>query len=127
MTITPENEIRSNLIHLLLTRKGSRYFLPDFGTRLYQYIFEPNDSITHSQIESEIRDSIKKYIPNLELSKLDITSLEDDIINSDLDEQDVRLFKPNIGSNKKHTVKIYIEYMINNGVFSSSDFIIINL
>jgi hypothetical protein len=24
-------EIRSSLIHLLLTRKGSRYFLPDFG------------------------------------------------------------------------------------------------
>ena len=24
------DEIRSNLIHLLLTRKGSRYFLPDF-------------------------------------------------------------------------------------------------
>ena len=31
---SPEAEIRSNLIHLLLTRKGSRYFLPDFGTRL---------------------------------------------------------------------------------------------
>ena len=34
------DEIRSNLIHLLLTRKGSRFFLPDFGTRLYEYIFE---------------------------------------------------------------------------------------
>jgi hypothetical protein len=25
-------EIRSNLLHLILTRKGSRYYLPDFGT-----------------------------------------------------------------------------------------------
>ena len=43
MTGEAEREIRGNLIHLLLTRKGSRYFLPDFGTRLYEYIFEPLD------------------------------------------------------------------------------------
>ena len=40
---TTEEEVRSNLIHLLLTRKGYRYYLPDFGTRLYEYIFEPLD------------------------------------------------------------------------------------
>ncbi len=36
---TADEEIRTDLIHLLLTRKGSRYFLPDFGTRLYEFIF----------------------------------------------------------------------------------------
>ena len=35
-----DDEIRSSLIHLLLTRKGARYFLPEFGTRLYEYIFD---------------------------------------------------------------------------------------
>jgi phage baseplate assembly protein W len=30
-----DEEIRSSLVHLLLTRKGTRYYLPDFGTRLY--------------------------------------------------------------------------------------------
>ena len=43
LTDFPAEEVRSNLIHLLLTRKGSRYFLPDFGTRLLEYIFEPLD------------------------------------------------------------------------------------
>ena len=28
MTASPEREIRANLIHLLLTKKGSRYFYP---------------------------------------------------------------------------------------------------
>ena len=45
-----DDEIRSSLIHLLLTKKGARYFLPDFGTRLYEYIFVktiPNSSIVH--------------------------------------------------------------------------------
>ena len=51
MTGTPEREVRADLIHLLLTRKGSRYFLPDFGTRLYEFIFEQNDSVSHSLLE----------------------------------------------------------------------------
>jgi phage baseplate assembly protein W len=32
-------EIRANLVHLLLTRKGSRYFLPDFGTSIIGIYF----------------------------------------------------------------------------------------
>ena len=57
----PAEEIRSNLIHLLLTRKGTRYFLPDFGTRLLEYIFEPLDGPTFSDIESEIYNIIDDY------------------------------------------------------------------
>jgi len=35
---TPEEEIRTDLLHLILTRKGSRYYLPNFGTRIYEFI-----------------------------------------------------------------------------------------
>ena len=78
LTTTPEKEIRANLIHLLLTRKGSRYFMPDFGTRLYQFIFDQNDSVTHDLIESEIRESVKKYIPKLNVTSIKISTIEDD-------------------------------------------------
>jgi phage baseplate assembly protein W len=56
----------------LLTRRGSRYFLPNFGTRLYEYIFEPLDGPTFSDIESEIRDSIRNYMPNLQIINITI-------------------------------------------------------
>jgi len=46
LTFTSDEEVRSNLIHLLLTRKGTRYYMPNFGTRLYEYIFEPIDAQT---------------------------------------------------------------------------------
>jgi phage baseplate assembly protein W len=78
MTEIPEKEIRANLIHLILTRKGSRYYLPEFGTRLYQYIFEQNDLITHNLIEEEIREGVKKFIPNLDITNISIMSAEDD-------------------------------------------------
>ena len=70
LTQTANDEIRTDLIHLLLTRKGSRYFLPDFGTRLYEYIFEPLDSPTFNNIESEIKQSCEKYLPQLLITNI---------------------------------------------------------
>ena len=129
LTTTPDREVRANLIHLLLTRRGSRYFLPDFGSRLYQYIFDQNDSVTFDLIEDEIRESVKKYIPNLDITKLDVMSAEDD---PDTDrtfsqDEDERLFRVSDNTTKPHTAVVKIEYTVNNGAFSSSDFIILNI
>lgn len=129
MTETPEKEVRANLIHLLLTRKGSRYFLPDFGTRLYEHIFDENDSVAFGQIEEEIRESIRKYIPNLDINSITITSAENDPDEpvSIVEGEDNRLFRVSQGSTKPYTAKVKIDYTVNNGAFSSSDFIIINI
>ena len=129
MTATPEREIRGNLIHLLLTKKGSRYYLPDFGTRLYQFIFDQNDMVTFGLIEEEIRESVKKYIPNLEITKLEVISAEDDPDNVKTfsTDEDERLFRVSDSTTKPYTAKVKIEYTVNNGAFSTSDFIILNI
>jgi len=51
ITETDSQAIKADLMHLILTRKGERYYLPDFGTDLLQYIFEPNDTKTLSDIK----------------------------------------------------------------------------
>lgn len=129
MTESPEREVRANLIHLLLTRKGSRYYLPDFGTRLYEYIFDQNDNISFSLIEDEVRESIKKYIPNLDINSIVVISAESDPerVTTVSEEEDERLFRVSSDSTRPYTAKIKIDYTINNGPFSSSDFIIINI
>jgi phage baseplate assembly protein W len=129
MTLNRDEEIRANLIHLLLTRKGSRYFLPDFGSRLYEFIFDMNDSVTYSHIEDEIRESVKKYIPNLEINSIKITdpSLDPTESTSVSEETDARLFRISDSASKPYTAKIRIDYSTNNGTFGSSDFVIINI
>jgi len=129
MTGTPEGEVRADLIHLLLTRKGTRYFLPDFGTRLYEFIFEQNDSVSHSQIEDEIREVVRKYIPNLDINSISIISADDDPEEpqSPSEEEDERLFRVSDGSSKPYTAKVRLDYTVNNGAFSTSDFVIINI
>lgn len=129
MTETPDREIRANLLHLILTRRGTRYYLPDFGTRLYEYIFEPNDSVTFQMIEDEIRTTVKKFIPNLDITEIRIVQADQDTeeLSSVSEESDSRLFRVSNNSTKPYTAKVRIDYDINNEPFSSSDFIIINI
>jgi len=129
LSTTTDEEIRNNLIHLLLTRKGTRYYLPDFGTRLYEYLFEPMDGFTFSQLESEIRDSVEKYIPNLTLTNIDIKPASEGEENkgTTINGNDQRVYVvPGIGI-KEHTAKIRIDYVITDSAFDESDFVIINV
>jgi phage baseplate assembly protein W len=99
------NAIRADLMHLILTKKGERFYNPDFGTNLLKYLYEPNDSITHSAMKTDIKETVRKFIPNLKI---------DDVI-----------VEPSEDNEYKATVRI--EYTITDEVFTESDFIIINL
>lgn len=131
LTDTSDEEIRSDLIHLLLTRKGSRYFLPDFGSRIYEYIFEPLDGPTFTEIESEIRDAVENYIPNLIINKISITPAEDEEIGFEQVNRD-----PNLNSKVyrvpgkeeiPYTAVVRIDYTITDSTFNTRDFIILNI
>jgi phage baseplate assembly protein W len=129
VTNSTEGEIRANLVHLLLTRKGSRYFLPDFGTRLYEYIFEPLDGPTFSDIENEIRDSIRNYMPNLQVINITVepasAGLEDK--GYTVNQYGEREFKVTNIATLEHTARIKIDYRITDSAFESQDFIILNI
>jgi phage baseplate assembly protein W len=126
---TTEKEIRNNLIHLLLTRKGTRYYLPDFGTRLYEFLFDPLDAPTFSQIESEIRDAVDLYMPNLKLTSINITAASDgqEDKGSYVNGENDRVFRVPGIAQLEHTAKVRIDYVITDDVFNSSDFVIINI
>ena len=126
-------EIRSNLIHLLLTRKGSRYYLPQFGTRLYEFLFEPFDGLTFNAIESDIRDAIENFMPNLLVNSLSITPADPQ------EEVDIATGQNSVGTSEssiyrfpgkgtsEYTAKIRIDYSTNGSTFGQSDFVIINI
>lgn len=68
--------IKSNLRQLLLTRRGERVMLPNFGTNLKNYLMEPLDQALLSQIRREISESIYKYAPNVNLNLLQVFPLD---------------------------------------------------
>lgn len=68
----PGEAIRSDLIHLIFTPVGQRVRNPEFGTRLIQFIFNPNDSQTWGEVQSEIKDKVAQYIPNTSIDDIEI-------------------------------------------------------
>ena len=133
LTQLESQQIKSDLIHLLLTRKGSRYYLPDFGTRLYEFLFEPFDGLTFDAIQSDIRDAVQNFMPNLLLNQITITPADP------MEEVDTMLGENMAGTSEspiyrlpgkgtsEYTAKIRIDYSNNRSSFAQSDFVIINI
>lgn len=70
MSQITKDALSSDLILLLLTQKGERYYEPDYGTNLLKYIFEPNDNFTGSDVEQEMKNVVSLYIPSVKIEKV---------------------------------------------------------
>jgi phage baseplate assembly protein W len=70
MSTVTKDAFSSDLLLLLLTQRGERYYEPDYGTNLLKYIFEPNDSLTSTDVEQEIKRVVSLYIPALTIEKV---------------------------------------------------------
>ena len=105
LTVEDTKAIKADLIHLILTNKGERLYLPDFGTNLRKYLFDPYDGITENEIKTEISDAIKKYIPNLKVNSITFEE----------------------ASQSQYGAVVRLDYSITEDVFETKDFVIIQL
>jgi phage baseplate assembly protein W len=71
-TYATKDQIKSNLINLLLTYKGERIENPEFGADLPRLIFEQITSETFEKIQNQIINSVTTYIPEIELTNIEI-------------------------------------------------------
>lgn len=69
--------VASDLLHLIFTPKGQRLRLPDYGTNLIQYIFEPNDESIWPEVKKEIQDTVRKWIYGVDLNDIQVMASED--------------------------------------------------
>lgn len=74
MNEVTKDALTSNLLLLLLTQKGERYYNPNYGTNLLQYIFEPKDTLTIDEVEREIKKTVKDFIPELTITNISFYS-----------------------------------------------------
>lgn len=68
----------SNLLLLLLTEKGERYYNVKYGTNLLKYIFEPNDDLTAQDVEQDIKRTVSLFMPNLKIDSVEFNRLTDE-------------------------------------------------
>lgn len=97
-----KDAIKSNLLLLLLTNVGERYYMPDYGMNLYKYLFEQNDPIIEEQIIGEIKNRVSIYIPEIQINNINIENDEN-----------------------KHSLVLIINFTYNQNTFSDTDTITI--
>lgn len=83
------SQIKSDLLILLQSNFNERVMLPDYGTNLRQFIFEPNDTILQQQIKNAINTAITRWEPRIVVQSIDITTGQN-ISREDLNPADSR-------------------------------------
>jgi phage baseplate assembly protein W len=71
-TYSTKEQIKSNLINLLLTDKGERIMNPEFGADLRKSLFDNITSDNNELLRLKIIDAINIFIPEVELTNVDI-------------------------------------------------------
>lgn len=77
---TTIQQAKSNLINLILTKKGERVAQPDFGCDIWRILFEP---IVPGQIESEVEqtilDAVSTWLSYIQIDQIFLDYDENDI------------------------------------------------
>ena|SRR5579859_2355539 len=80
----------SDLYLLFLTKKGQRYYMPDYGTNLEKFIFDPEDSVTEKDIVDDLKTAVGKYMPNITINNVSFFQ-KTDVGYEDLQDNEIRI------------------------------------
>ena len=86
-TLTVKEQVKTNLINVLLTAPGERIMEPLFGVGLKQLLFEPDINI--ESLKEQINAQTQLYIPEINITDIEVNFPGDDhilyiIINYDV-------------------------------------------
>jgi phage baseplate assembly protein W len=76
-TYSTKDQIKSNLINLVLTNKGERVFNPEFGMDLRKLLFEGMTEDIVPIIQDIITSNINMFIPEIIVGNINITQDRD--------------------------------------------------
>src|SRR5579859_6345456 len=68
-----ENEIQQAIYIILSTAPGERVMRPDFGCRIFEFIFAPANDATAAQVAAEVRSALGRWEPRIEVQDVIVT------------------------------------------------------
>lgn len=102
--------VKCSIHQILGTRIGERVMLPQFGSRLYELIFEPIDDITVALARVYTIEAIEKWEPRVELN--------DVVVNVNPDQQRVEIIGSYVITNSDITDEFSVAFprLIRGGI-----------
>lgn len=71
------NQVKADLLILLLTNPGERVMLNNYGTPLRRLFFEPNDSITEDAAREMIAEAIRLWEPRITVQSIEVSTIDE--------------------------------------------------
>ena len=74
-TPTTTEQVKSNLINLLMTEQGERLYEPNFGVGIQRYLFEQD--LPLEDLEEKVKNQVRIYIPEILIDNIYTNTSED--------------------------------------------------
>src|SRR5262245_34522962 len=71
-----EEDVEQAIQIILLTERGERPMLPEFGGGLRRFLFEPNSPPTRRAIERVVRAALIDWEPRIDVDRVEVTADE---------------------------------------------------
>ena len=68
---TIKEQVKSNIINVLLTNPGEKYYNSKFGCGLKQLLFE--QKVDTDEIENRVSNQLSIYVPEIEVTEISVT------------------------------------------------------
>jgi len=75
--VTNEYSVNQSLRNLIMTNLGERPFQPNFGSNVYDFLFEPNLEQYLTILESYIENTIKNNEPRVNAQEITVSTIDD--------------------------------------------------
>jgi len=102
-TYSTKEQIKSNLLNLLLTAKGERLLNPNFGCNIHRQLFEQLTTETEQKVINSIREAVNIFISEIQILNIVVSP------NIDFNSINVEVDYKIIISNTKDKVTIQFE------------------
>jgi phage baseplate assembly protein W len=69
-----EDDVEQAIQIILLTARGERVMLPEFGAGLRDFVFEPNSAPVRARIAQTVRKALVDWEPRINLENVEVTA-----------------------------------------------------
>lgn len=67
-----ENDIEESVFVILSTSKGERRMRPDFGCRIHEQVFAPNNATTWGLVKQYVKEALGWWEPRIEVVDVEV-------------------------------------------------------
>ena len=67
-----ENDIEESIDVILSTAKGERHMRPEFGCRIHELIFAPNNATSWGLVRQYVEEALGWWEPRIEVSEVEV-------------------------------------------------------